>query len=255
MEVEKDPFFHTYLTDIFPEDFYAELKEYMHARKTPEDMSDRLQDNPGFVNRRYNLVADGNPAIRILRETFSDPEVKSAFLSGFYSECDERLLSALEIHKEFEFVYCEPGRFQNIHVDIPPKFMSFVFYFPDTELGTDDELKNATILYDRNLEPRYGARFIRNSVCVFVPHFYSYHGFSTTVDRDVLVMFYINGDELQRWDAAKAEDAAPFDVLKDATERKIRNFPLIEYGSDDEKIRRERNLCLVNAPRGRVIRS
>ena len=51
---------------------------------------------------------------------------------------------------------------------VPPmsKVMSFVFYLPDHEVSDEEEQRNATVLYDRDLKPVYGARFRRNSVCI-----------------------------------------------------------------------------------------
>jgi hypothetical protein len=162
----------------------------------------------------------------------------------------------MSIHlNEFEYFYTKASRFQNIHVDIPPKFMSFVFYVPEFPVTPDQELENATILYDKSLVPHHKARFKSNSVCVFVPHYYSYHGFASTIDRDVLVMFYVNQEELNLWQTTRQQhgESPPFTILLDAIMRKLRAWPLIEYGADDRKILEERDACRVNAPQGRVM--
>ena len=150
----------------------------------------------------------------------------------------------MSIHSEFEFFFTKAGRFQNIHIDIPPKFMSFVFYVPEFPVPAAEEERNATILYDKSLTAHYPARFRANSVCVFVPHFYSYHGFSSTIDRDVLVMFYVNPDELRKWQELRREknEEPPFTGLLDAVEAKLRLHPLIEFGAASKG-------CLPNGPR------
>jgi hypothetical protein len=252
----EEPFFHLYIDKIFPDDFYAALHEIMRSKKTPEKMLERKQDNAAFVNRRYPLRDEFALPVRQFRAIYSDSEIKCALARKFYAHVTPQLVDGMEIHrKEFEFVFCEPNRFQNIHTDISPKYMSFVFYFPDGDVTPEAEEKNATVLYDRNMQPVYGARFRPNSVCVFVPHFYSYHGFSTTIERDVLVMFYINKAEMAAWNAGRVgRDGGPlFEWFLDNVESKLHRHPLFEYGNDPARISRERELCKVNAPQGRVM--
>lgn len=254
--VGTDPFFHAFIDRVFPDDFYAAFRAHMIAAKHGGATQARVQDNPAFTNQRTNLRDCTDPVIDCIRRIFSDPEVKQALATKFYIEPSAQLCDAMSIHlDEFEYFYTKAGRFQNIHVDIPPKFMSFVFYVPELPVTPDDEMRNATILYDKSLAPHYKARFKDNSVCVFIPHYYSYHGFSSTIDRDVLVMFFVNQEELARWRAMRQqqEEAPPFTGLLDAIERKLRTYPLIEYGPGDAKILAERAACRVNAPQGRVL--
>lgn len=157
-------------------------------------------------------------------------------------------------HEKFEYIYTQARRFQDIHVDIPPKFLSFVFYIPEHNVSDLEEERNATVFYDKNLVEYYGARYKANSLCIFAPHFYSYHGFSSTIERGVLVMFLVNAKALARWNANKSRDVAPFNTLKDAIEAKLTVYPLIEYGRDPARILAEREACLINAPQGRVMR-
>lgn len=252
--VGKHPFYHIFIEDIFPPDFYEIVRNNMLLFKYSEETDERLQDNPAFKNRRYNLFGRNNQVSEIIYNLFSDPDIKQAFLEKFYVDPTRQLVDKLQIHNEFEYVYTKAGRFQEIHIDIPPKFMSFVFYIPEHPVPEEQEDKNSTILYDKSLEPHYPARFKPNSVCIFVPHFYSYHGFSSTIDRDALVMFYVNQDELTEWQAIRqdSKDTPPFTGLLDSIERKLRSHPLIEFGGDEERLVAERAACLVNAPRGRV---
>lgn len=253
--VGRQPFFHAFIENIFPEDIYEDIRQHMLAHKRGGQLQDRSQDNAAFKNRRYNMFEGTDRISMLIKGVFSDEAVKTAIASHFYVGPTPEFCASLRIHEEFEYVFTPKDRFQNIHVDIPPKFISFVFYIPEGEL-TDDEIeKNATILYDKTLTPQYRARFQANSVCVFVPHYYSYHGFSSTIERDALVMFYVNDEEFDAWRALRAEgkDSPPFSGLLDAIESKLHRHPLIEYGLDDDKIKSERQRCLVNAPQGRVM--
>jgi len=133
--------------------------------------------------------------------------------------------------------------------------MSFVFYIPEHPAAPEEEERNATILYDKSLTPHYKARFRANSVCVFVPHFYSYHGFASTIDRDVLVMFYLNNAYHEKYFRARQQykEEAPWPALCDTIEEKLRAYPLKEYEGSEERLLAERAACRVNAPLGRVM--
>ncbi|MBO9602630.1 MAG: hypothetical protein J7496_09005 [Novosphingobium sp.] len=256
--VGENPFYHLYIESLFPEDFYTAMFDYKQALKVSGQMIARNQDNAAFQNRRYPLADDHTQAVRQFRALWDDFDVRKAVLEKFYIAPNDAFCDSVRIHeKEFEFVFCEEGRFQNIHVDIPQKFLSFVFYFPEIGMDEQDEKANATILYNRELEPVYGARFRANSVCIFAPHFYSYHGFATTRERDVLVMFYTREKNARDWQEVTRNDldrGPDFKATLDLVEEKLEAFPLIEYGADPARIARERAACRINAPKGRVIK-
>ncbi len=252
--IGKEPFYHSYIENIFPQDYYDALRANMLSYKHSDKVQERLQDNKAFVNRRYNLVDCPDLVVRQFHAIFSDPEIKKAILSKYYIEATPDLIDGTRIHEEFEFVFCEADRFQNIHVDIPPKVASFVFYIPEQqELTEEEEIQNATILYGKDLKPKYGARFRPNSVCSFVSHFYSYHGFASKTERDVLVMFYVHKGEFEHWKKARKNDKPPYTGVLEAIEAKINRLPLIEYGKDPAKIQAEKEACQINAPKGRVM--
>ena len=127
-------------------------------------MQPRRQDNQAFVNRRYNLVDDRSRIVRASSVLPSRTQtLERALFAKFYSNASEDLIQrAQDTVANFEFVYCEADRFQNIHVDIPPKLMSFVFYIPERPVSKKEEELNATVLYDKTLQPRYSARFRAN---------------------------------------------------------------------------------------------
>ena len=250
--VGKSPFYHMFIDEILPQKLYDEIFQLMVNQKYGGNLQERIQDNKEFVNKRFGLSDTTNVAVVYLKNIFLDHQVKLALFKKFYIIPSNEFISLIDIHeKEFEFVFCSPHRFQNIHVDIPPKYMSLVFYFPEAELTEEQEKDNATILYDKNLEPNLKANFRRNSVCVFSPHFYSYHGFSSTMQRDVIVMFYLNKNEKSTWN----KDIANDESFKQATYKKLITYPLIEYGKDYEKIQLEMKNCLVNRPMGRVVKN
>jgi hypothetical protein len=252
--IGEEPFYHTYIEQIFPPDLYDAVRAHMSHCKNSNEVQERHQDNPDFVNKRYSLFHSTEGVVERIRAIFADPEVKQRLLGKFYVFPSPALIESLSIHDEFEYVFTKAGRFQNIHIDIPPKYLSFVFYIPLIEVSPAEEERNATILYDKTLKPHYRARFKSNSVCIFVPHFNSYHGFSSTIDRDVLVMFYVNRNQLRSWQAMRQsrEEAPPFSDLLDAVESKLRLHPLIEFASGEQRLAAERAACLVNAPQGRV---
>jgi len=254
--VGQHPFCHSYIERVFPAALYERIRAYMLARKYGADVQDRLQDNPTFINKRFNLQKIYEEPVASIRALFGDREVMKALLEKFYADPSDRLIDALQIHKEFEFFFTTAGRFQNIHIDIPPKFLSFVFYIPERDIAPEDALKNGTVLYDRELQPHYKALFRPNSACVFAPHFSTYHGFASTIDRDVLVMFYINRDVLEDWRKIRRDvgDVPPFTGLFDTIEAKLTAHPLIEFGADPARLAGERMSCRVNAPDGRVLR-
>lgn len=250
------PFYHTYIENIFPSSFYEAFRAHMLVCKHSGNHQDRPQDSSAFMTKRTNLFENHDHVVECIRRVFSDTDVKLALMKKFYITPSRELAESVVIHREFEYFYTKAGRFQNIHIDIPAKFMSFVFYIPEyPALTAEDEERNATILYDKSLAPHYMARFKPNSVGIFVPHFYSYHGFASTIDRDVFVMFYVNPSELEKWTQMQRAtgDPPPFTGLLDGVERKLRMHPLIEFGGSEERLRAERAACRVNAPQGRVI--
>jgi hypothetical protein len=252
--VIKEPYYHLYIDGVFPAELYTSLKQRMLEYKYGGKLQDRHQDSKQFINSRYSLVENKELEVLYLRALFSDPDIKRAFLEKFYVDANDELVSGLKIHHEFEFMYTKAGRFQNIHVDIPSKFLSFVFYFPENEVDADTADHNGTVVYDKNLKPHHSAKYTDNSLCIFAPHFYSYHGFSSTIDREVLVMFYIHEVEQAKWQALRRtkEDIAPYTLIKNATEDKLIRYPIFEF-ADEGKIAVEKEACLINAPQGRVM--
>lgn len=251
-EASFQPFGHMFVASVFPAAFYREVRDHLQACKAGANVQARLQDSSEYVNRRFNLVGDESPTTCKLRAIFSDPEVLVALAAKFYLE-PVGVAERLRIHKEFEYMFTAAGRMQNIHTDIPPKFLSLVFYIPQDELSEEEELRNATILYGKDLKPAYKARYRPNSVCVFAPHFYSYHGFATTVERDSLVIFYVDPDLLTQWRKATAGEEAPYEATRSLIEQKLKAHPLIEYGGDQSRIAVEKAECLINAPNGRIM--
>jgi hypothetical protein len=248
------PYYHLYIQDVFPEELYAAIETRMKYYRESGKLKQRSQDSAAFVNSRFNLRKVNDAETRYIRDIFSDNDVKRALFSKFYARLDRNLVEDARIHhEEFEYVYTGAGRFQNIHTDIPPKVLSLVFYIPNGPVSPSDEDRNGTVFYDRELKPQSKAKYRRNSVGIFAPHFHSYHGFATTIDRPALVMFYVHPQIEAEWIKVRSNETPPFDAIKDLTAAKLRRFPLVEVGDREEDISRMREGCRINAPSGRVI--
>ena len=248
------PFYHLFIENIFSDEFYEQLKEKCN---NPEKIDKRFQDNKNFTNSRFSIVDSGDPILKKVEDIFENEQIKLSLSSKFF-EFPDSVAKSISLHKdEFEFVYTPENKFQNIHTDIPSKFLSLVFYFPDDsdDLSEQDELDNGTILYNRNLESIKSARYKKNSVCVFAPSFHSYHGFHTTIKRTALVMFYIN-KELHKtyekninWEIQTKENRIK--MFKFNIFNKLQSFPLIEYKT--LFLTEEFKNCKINEERGRAM--
>src|SRR5262249_23605761 len=161
-----------FIDEIWPADFYAAMRAHMLECKHGFATEDRPQDSAAFVNRRCNLFANEHEVALCIRAVFTDLEIMLALLRKFYINPSRELAQRLVIHQEFEYFFTQAGRFQNVHVDIPPKYLSFVFYVPTAPMAPEQAAANATILYDKNLHPHHCARFEANSLCIFAPHYY-----------------------------------------------------------------------------------
>lgn len=248
--VDFDPFGHLYIENIFPQELYNIVKDKAYYYKYNKNLKARTQDNKNFVNKKYNLFEDQDIETQYIRNIFSSPEIKNLILNKFFMNVSENLVNDIEIHKEFEYTFTEKNKFQNIHVDIPPKFLSFVFYFPEKELDDNTQKLNSTILYDKNLKPFYKAKFKDNSVCIFAPHLYSYHGFNTTIDRAALVMFYIN-KSFYNFHDEQMKKKSSIETFKNVIVEKLKKYSLIEY--KNLNMNQEYDQCKINAPEGRVL--
>jgi hypothetical protein len=248
------PFYHLYIENIFSDEFYEQLKEKCN---NPEKIDTRGQDNKNFTNSRFSIFNSQDPILKKVKDIFENEKVKLSLSSKFF-EYPEYVVKNISLHKdEFEFVYTEENKFQNIHTDIPSKFLSLVFYFPDESinLSEQDELDNGTILYDNNLNPIKSAKYKKNSVCVFAPSLHSYHGFNTTIKRTALVMFYINNDLHVKYEknvnSVLQTKQNRIKMFKFNIFNKLQSFPLIEYKflSLDEKFKN----CKINEEKGRIM--
>ena len=250
------PFYNLYVNDIFPNDFYKSLKDKMLYYKYNENLQDRNWDNPNFINKKLSLKDINDYEIGVVRQVFDDNEIKSALMKKFYygHHIDE-----MDFNHDLQFVFTDENRFQRIHTDIPAQFISVNFYIPEDELTEQEELDNGTILYDKDLNPCKVSKFVPNSVSFMAPHFYSYHGFNTTIkNRNTLLFFYAQKDLIKRfYDNSKNQNGEQDpDKFKDVIQWKISKYRLIEYGSDDleflNKIIKEKSDCKVNTLNGRI---
>ena len=255
-DINIHPFYNLYVENIFPNDFYQLLKDRMLYYKYNKDLQDRNWDNPIFINKKFSLKDVNDYEINVIREIFDDNDIKNAIMKKFYygSYLDE-----MEFNNDLQFVFTDVGRFQKIHTDIPAQFVSVNFYIPEDDLTEQEELDNGTILYDKDLNPCKVSKFISNSVSFISPHFYSYHGFNTTIkNRNTLLFFYAQKDLIKRfYENSKNQNGEQNpDKFKDVIQWKLSKYRLIEYGSDDleflTKLLKEKSCCKVNTLNGRI---
>src|SRR2546429_1212286 len=90
-DIGQAPFYHTFIENIFPSDYFEGLRSHMLTYKGTAVMQARRQDNPAYVNRRYNLVDDETPVVRQLLGLFESPDIKRALFAKFYSAPGEHL--------------------------------------------------------------------------------------------------------------------------------------------------------------------
>jgi hypothetical protein len=247
------PFRHLYISNVLHDDLYSALLARMIEFRRNQDFQERRQDSALYVNRRRSLAKEEGVEVQYVIRLFSDRDVKRALLAKFYLDASDEFVDSLKIHRqEFEFTFTGPNLKQDVHVDIPAKFLSCVFYFPEVEPTAEEARLNGTVLYDKALRPAVITEYRPNSVGIFAPHFYSYHGFATTINRQALVLFYNNDRRRFGWLVAKLTDRPPFKSLKSGIASKLAKHPLIEYGADRQVVEQEMSQCLVNAPQGRV---
>jgi hypothetical protein len=81
--IGQKPFFYSFIENVFPDELYEGIRLHMLRLKFSDKVHDRHQDNPAFMNRRYNLF-DRDDIVQCIRAIFEDPEVKQAILEKFY---------------------------------------------------------------------------------------------------------------------------------------------------------------------------
>lgn len=256
VEVNRFPFYSLYIDEIFPSDFYQDLKDKMLYFKYNEPLQERNWDNPSFINKRFQLKNINDPVINIVRSVFSDLEITRSIMIKFYYE---DYSTEVELNRDFQFVFTDKDRFQKIHTDIPAQIITANFYLPENSLTQQEELDNGTIVYDKYLNPCRVFRYKDNSVAFFAPHFYSYHGFNTTINnRNTLLFFYSQNDLIKRfYDNSKNQnDEQSPEKFKDVIQWKLSKYRLIEYGENDmdflTKLLTEKQNCKVNSLNGRI---
>jgi hypothetical protein len=261
--ITTSPFFSLYIESIFPAEFYQRLYNHMLFVKYNKPLEPRTWDNPAYVNKRYKLESDSTDVIKTLIELFDDAEVKAAFMEKFFVS-GSSYVDEIEFTHDLQFVFTERNRFQVIHTDIPAQFLSVVFYMPEAELSSTEEMANGTVLYGKDLTPVSIAPYRANSVVCFAPHFYSYHGFNTTIDnRSSMQFFYAQRDLIKRFyeDVMNEKGEQDVEMFKQIVFWKLTKYRLREYMADDRgndmgflsKLLREWGHCRVNTVNGRIV--
>ena len=259
-KINKYPFFNLYIENIFPENFYERLKSRMLDYKYNSVLQDRNWDNPSFINKKFSLKEINDCEIETVTYIFNDYEIKKAFIEKFYVKSD--FIEEIVFTHDLQFVFTVKNKFQVIHTDIPAQFLSIVFYLPEKEIISDEEeMNNGTILYDKDLNANKISKFKKNSVACFAAHFYSYHGFNTTIDnRNTMLFFYAQKDLIKRFydNIHNENNEQNVSEFKDVIQWKISKYKLREYddnGNDLEflsKLIKEKSICKINSLNGRI---
>jgi hypothetical protein len=226
--------------------------------KYNSELEKRNWDNPNFMNKKISLKNTNDDEIDIVKFIFDDPEIKQSVIEKFY--VNTNFIDEIIFENDLQFVFTDNNRFQRIHTDIPAQFVSVVFYLPEEDnISEFDELNNGTILYDKELKPIQISKFINNSVSFFAPHFYSYHGFNTTINnRNTMLFFYAHKDLVKRfYDNINNENGEQdVELFKNVIQWKITKYRLIEYGKDDmeflSKLLTEKTNCKIDTLNGRI---
>jgi hypothetical protein len=245
-EVEKEPFYSLYIEDILPADFYNEILSKSLYYKTKKDLSSSTLES--MPNVKYDISKESDPSMDLLKHVFMDDDVSKAMMNMFYVNVTPELQKKMYV-KEYTFSYAKKNRSQRIHTDIPCKLLSFVFYLPEPgiTLTEQEERENGTVLYDQSLNPVYKSKFKANSVCVFAPHFYTYHRFDSTIEnRNTLNMFFHHKDLFIR-----SVTTTP-DIFKSYVLKKVQACPLLEY--QEKNIRQLMNDSKINYNLGAVVK-
>jgi len=255
-DINELPYYNLYIQNIFSDDFYLLLKEKMLFYKKNKPLEDRNWDSPDFINKMFKLENISDNIIMTVKKLFDDNDIKKALLKKFY--VDYNHYNEICFNKDMQFVYTKKDKVQQIHTDIPEQFISLIFYLPETDLNEEEQLNNGTITYDKDLKPNKIAKYKANSLFCFAPHFYSYHGFSTTIDnRNILLFFYSNKLMLQKFygNVDNKNGYLNPDNFKNRIEEKIIKYPLIEYTKNCnflDKLQQEKNNCKINDKNGRI---
>ena len=223
-------------------------------------LQDRNWDNPSFINKKFSLKEINDCEIETVTYIFNDYEIKKAFIEKFYVKSD--FIEEIVFTHDLQFVFTDKNKFQVIHTDIPAQFLSIVFYLPEKEIISDEEeMNNGTILYDKDLNANKISKFKKNSVACFAAHFYSYHGFNTTIDnRNTMLFFYAQKDLIKRFydNIHNENNEQNVSEFKDVIQWKISKYKLREYddnGNDLEflsKLIKEKSICKINSLNGRI---
>ena len=265
--VTKYPYYDMFIENIFPKEFYNILKQHMLDCKYRRSHQDRNWDNPEYVNKRYDLSQVNDNEVDIVKKIFLNDDIKKALLGKFYVTTEHH--DRITFFKDIQYVFTERDRYQVIHTDMPEQFLSLVFYIPeceDDQLDDITKLNNGTTTYDKNLNPHKLSKYINNSMFCFAPHFYSYHGFNTTIpNRNTMLFFYSDEEAINKFynfvnNSTKGQkyneeyiNHVSVCTFKERMLDKLLKYKLIEYNdSEISKEIKENNDCRINELNGRV---
>lgn len=237
--LNKYPYYNIYIDNIFPNYFYEAIKQKS------------IEKNKG-VN--YKLSNDNSEEILIIKKIFNDSDIKKSLLNYFYS--DITFVNDLTIYNDFQFVYSKKNTKHEIHVDMPYKLLSIIFYLPSDDITENEKKKSGTMFYSDELEICGINKFEHNTVTIFAPHSRSYHGFDISVDCRCSMILFLTDIEIENQYqiiTANKNDSFEINYVKNIIFNKINKYPLLEYSNyTNNEIKYIINNSRINGRCGRV---
>lgn len=190
-DIIRYPFPHTYVSKVFPEDYY---KEMLHNLPPDEAYPDRQFENRAMT-RQTSLSGIG-PFWHQLTEWMTKPAVMRILLDIFNLDASGSVQYDLRLVRDSAGYAIKP------HTDIKAKLLSFLFYLPADNLhpGTGTRVyipKNEGFRSDgtsrypfRDFTEVYAAPFVPNTCFAFPRSDVSFHGVPATDfgPRNVLLL-------------------------------------------------------------------
>lgn len=235
--IQPYPFPHFYVRDVFPEDYYRELRAQLPPAESYEDLRDMGRVGSGYPDGRLVM-----PLIPDRVESFPGPmrQFWEDMAHWLFGEFGAMLLSKFEIHLNQRLGNSRKMQFRQEalivqdytryslgpHTDSPKKVMSLLFYLPP-----DDSLAHLGTSIYRPKDPTFTCvggphhefelfdrmvtmPFLPNTLFAFLKTSNSFHGVEPISEEGVrrdLLLFDIkidNPPELQRQQPAYAQPGA-----------------------------------------------
>ncbi len=171
-KLQKDPFYHKHIINIFPKDYYTELlenlpdiSEYTPINKTGAVSKDYSSERFVFDLTNENiskLKSKNRDILNKLVGVFTNPNFFNSICSEFKETINDRIKNFNQYEKEnfgtnnFQFsghmsLVKDFKKYKlGVHTDTNQKFLTFLFYIPKN----DDLEELGTALYEKNSDTK-----------------------------------------------------------------------------------------------------